>query len=505
MKDNLVLTKKNFKVLFIYPNLMLQTTFPMAFSIFSAILKHNGYDIDIFDTTFYKTEEVTSDENRVENLQLAKFNLGEEFRKLKNKEQMFEDLNNKIKDYQPNLIAFSILEDLYPLALELVNVTKHFHIPSIAGGLFPTFAPEKVIANEGIDIVCIGEGEEPLLDLCERLSQKLNCNDIANLWVKRDGQIYKNPLRPLRNLDLNPPPDFSLFDERRFYRPMKGKIYRMGLVETNRGCPFTCAYCNSYAQSKLYSESVGESYFRSRDIGVIHDEIKILVEKHKVEFIYFPAEVLLAMSKNYMKEFVKMYKKFHLPFFCQNRAEFINEETINLLEEMNCHGCAIGIEHGNEDFRSKMLNRKVSNETYLKAMKCFEKTNIKVSVNNIVGFPDETRELVFDTINLNRDFTAYQINAYYYTPYHGTSLRQYCVDRDYISKDAQTTYIIKDTILDMPILSKAEIRGLVRTFTLYARFPKERYPEIAISERFDEEGNNKFRELQEEYWSKYLK
>ena len=41
------------------------------------------------------------------------------------------------------------------------------HVPLIAGGVFPTFAPELVIKNEVVDIVCIGEGENALLDLCE--------------------------------------------------------------------------------------------------------------------------------------------------------------------------------------------------------------------------------------------------------------------------------------------------------------------------------------------------
>ncbi|MFC1646295.1 B12-binding domain-containing radical SAM protein [Candidatus Omnitrophota bacterium] len=498
-----------FKVLFIYPNLMLQTSFPLAISIFSAILKNNDYATDIFDTTFYKTEEVSSDERRVENLQITRFNIDQELKKLKSKDQMSYDLNQKIREFQPNLIAFAILEDLYPLTLKLLEVTKHFGIITIAGGLFPTFAPEKVIKKDGIDIVCVGEGEESLLELCNKLRNGENYANIPNLWVKKNGNIYKNGIRKLRDLNLNPPPDFSLFDERRFYKPMKGKVYRMGLVETNRGCPFTCRFCNSYAQSQLYRKNGDGSYFRLRSIDVIESELKILVEKYKVEFIYFPAEVLLFMSKNYMKEFAKMYKKFHLPFFCQNRAEVLNEETVKLLEEMNCHSCAIGLEHGNEEFRIKMLNRKVSNNTYLHAAKCLSKTNIKVSVNNIIGFPDETRDLVFDTINLNRilskKFNVYQINAYYYTPYHGTELRQYCVEKGYISEDAQTTYIVNNTILNMPHFTSDEIRGLVRAFTLYARFPKSRYREIAIAERFDEKGNQKFEELQHEYWNNYLR
>jgi radical SAM superfamily enzyme YgiQ (UPF0313 family) len=499
---------KNFKVLFVYPNLMLQSTFPMALALFSAILKDEGYGVDIFDTTFYQTEDVTSDEARVENLQIAKYTLGEEFSNLPDKKKMRADLVAKVEEYEPDLIALSIIEDVAPLAAELVEAVKHFKIPTLAGGIFPTFAPEQVIALDGVDFVCIGEGEDALLELCDKLRAGEDCSGIENLWVKNaDGTVVKNHLRPLKDIDKNPPPDFELFDDRRFYKPMKGKVYRMGLVETNRGCPFTCNYCNSYSQGKLYKEEQQSFYFRNRDIGVIRDEIKLLVDRFKVEFIYFPAEVFFAAPKDYLREFAKMYKEFQVPFFCQNRAEVTDEETSQLLAGMNCHSVALGIEHGNEAFREKMLTRKVTNETYLKALKTLEDTDIKVSVNNIIGFPDETRELVFDTIELNRQFNVYQINAYYFTPYHGTELRDYCVEKGYIDKDTHVSCVTKETVLKMPepYLSQSDIKGLVRTFNLYARFPRERFPEIAVAERFDEAGNAAFERLREEYWKDFLK
>jgi len=493
-----------FKVLFLYPDLMLQTTFPMGIAILSAVLKREGFSTDIFETPFYKTEELSSDEARVDNLQIARFDLGEEYRNLRTRQQMHEDLVKKVEEYKPDLLAVSIFEDLYPQALELLQTVKKFRIPTIAGGPFPTHAPEKVIKEGTIDMVCIGEGEGALSELCHKLAAGEDSFTIKNLWVKKDGKVIKNEVRKLRDLKLNPPPDFSLFDDRRFYKPMKGKVYRMALVETHRGCPYACAFCASQAISKLYKDTTGEHYFRIQDISKVRDELKILVDKYQVEFIYFPAEVFLAMSKDYLKEFKEMYKEFQLPFFCQSRAELINERTVRYLSEMNCHSLAMGIEQGNEEFRYKKLNRKVSNETYITAIKCLEKTDIKVSVNNIVGFPDETRELVFDTINLNRCFNVYQINAYYFTPYHGTALREYSVQKGYIDDNTQTINITKDTVLNMPTMSPDEIRGLVRTFTLYVKFPVERYSEIAIAEKFDDEGNKMFQRLQAEYWQKYL-
>lgn len=494
----------NFKILFLQPNLMLQTTLPLGVAILSATLKRAGFSVDIFDTTFYETENISSDDARVENLQLAKFTLGEEIQNLRTRQQMHEDLVNKIKEYNPDLLAVSIFEDLYPLTLELLHTVKDFNIFTIAGGPFPTVAPEKVIEEVTIDAVCIGEGEEALLELCNKLFAGDDYSSIKNLWVKKNGKVMKNGMHKPVDLNHTPSPDFSLFDERRFYKPMKGKVYRMGLIETHRGCPYTCTFCSSHTLSKLYKQETGVNYFRSKDIDKVRAELKILVDEYNVEFIYFTSEVLLN-SKRYIKEFAEMYKEFNLPFFCQSRAEAINDETVGYLEEMNCHSLAMGIEHGNEEFRFKTLNRKVSNETYINALKCLEKTDIKVSVNNIIGFPDETRELVFDTINLNRLFNVYQINAYFFTPYHGTELRNYCVQKGYIKEDTQTHTVTKGTVLNLPSMSPEEIRGLVRTFNLYVRFPKERYPDIKIAEKFDDEGNKMFDKLRAEYWQKFLK
>jgi len=494
-----------FKVLFLYPNLMLQTGFPLSVCILSAVLKREGFGVILFDTTFYRTENVTSDEARMENLQIKPFDMGERFKHLKSKEQMFDDLVMKVEEYKPDLIAVSILEDVYPLSVELLKIIESYNIPTIAGGVFPTFAPEIVIAQKAVTMVCIGEGEDALVEVCHKLVNHEDVSTVKNLWVKKDGEIIKNKIRPLRDLSLNPLPDFSIFNKDRFLKPMKGKLYKMAPIETHRGCPFSCAFCNSRSQKALYKEETGENFLRVKDVGKIYNEIKMLVAKYGVEYIYFPADTFLAMSRAYFHEFVKMYKEFSIPFYCQTRAETITDERVKYLNEIGCHSLSIGIEHGNEDFRYNVLNRKVANKIFIERIGLLENTEIMVSVNNMMGFPDETRELAFDTIKLNREFNVYANNAYYFTPYHGTPLREYCIKCGYISNDSQTVNITKNTILNMPQFPADEVRGLIRTFTLYVRFPEDRYEEIKVAERFDEEGNNMFKRMQQEFWDCYFK
>jgi radical SAM superfamily enzyme YgiQ (UPF0313 family) len=354
-------------------------------------------------------------------------------------------------------------------------------------------------------MVCIGEGEEILIEVCHKLANKEDISNVKNLWVKKDEKIVKNEVRPLRNINLNPLPDFSIFHKDRFLKPMKGKLYKMAPVETHRGCPYSCSFCNSGSQKQLYKNGTGENFLRIKDVGQVYNEIKMLIDKYGVEYIYFPADTFLAMSSDYLYEFTKMYKKFSFPFYCQTRAETINAETVKCLEEMGCHSLSIGLEHGNENFRYKLLKRKVSNRTYIDAIKLLGKSKIMVSVNNIIGFPDETRELAFDTINLNKKLNVYAHNAYYFTPYHGTPLRDYCIRKGYITEDTQTVNITKGTVMNMPQFPPEEIQGLIRTFTLYVKFPEDRDGEIRLAEKFDTRGNAVFKKLQQEFWQKYFK
>ena len=77
-----------------------------------------------------------------------------------------------------------------------------------------------------------------------------------------------------------------------------------------------------------------------------------------------------------------------------------------MLKDVGLDRVTFGLEHGNEDFRRDVVKREYSNEDAVKKIKIVEKLGITFSVNNIIGFPDETRELAFDTVELNRQFNS---------------------------------------------------------------------------------------------------
>ncbi|MBI2450041.1 MAG: B12-binding domain-containing radical SAM protein [Candidatus Nealsonbacteria bacterium] len=499
------------KVLFIYPNTMASTLVPINLSQLSACLKEKGFEVDLFDTTFYKTEEVSSEQKRVELLQIKPFNLIDKGLELK-KNNIYDDLRKKISKFQPDLIGFTLVEDTWELAKSLLSVAKDFDIPVIAGGVLVTAAPEEIISHPDIDMVCLGEGEETLIELCQKIERGEDYSNIKNIWIKKDlpagrqgGKIVKNPLRGLQNIDALPYIDYEIWGRERLGRPMFGKIYTMIHVEIDRGCPNQCAYCAAPVLSNFFIKEGCGSYYRRKKIPRVMAELEYLAKKYRPDYINFNSETFLAKPIEELKEFAGEYKKrIHLPFWAQTRPETITEQKLEILKEMGVDSMNFGIEHGNEEFRGRVLHRYGSNEQIVRGIRLVEKYQIPYTANNIIGFPEETRDLIFDTIELNRQLNPRTINCSMFVPYRGTPLREYCLEKGYLDENAKVHNVTDGVRLKMASISYEELKGLQRTFSLYIRFPKSEWPRIKIAEKFDEEGNGIFEEYKKIYREKYF-
>jgi radical SAM superfamily enzyme YgiQ (UPF0313 family) len=153
---------------------------------------------------------------------------------------------HQIEKCDPDVIAFSSMSVHWPKVKELADLAKETSSAiTICGGYHPTFAPEETIAHPTMDIICRGEGEYALLEFLNALENGEDYTAIKNLWVKKDGEIYKNEIRPLiENLDSLPFPDRDLFDYNAYterslgFHADKLQKERLVTVNTGKGCYF---------------------------------------------------------------------------------------------------------------------------------------------------------------------------------------------------------------------------------------------------------------------------
>jgi radical SAM superfamily enzyme YgiQ (UPF0313 family) len=509
MEDNNMTPKHDFRVLIAYPNLSMMLTPSYAVGLFTTVLKEQSYNVDLFDCTPYMTGLEFLDEP----LAVTRAN------KLPGNSRQFDpqsiwgdpktdlegDFTQKLDDFKPHVVVFSTLvEDTWPQARDMLAVLSQYpEIRSIVGGIYSTMAASNIIVDSNTQCVGEGEGEATIVEFCETVRRGESPLGVPGTRSKdATGKIVSNPPRPL--VDVNQIiPDFSLFDERRFFRPLGAQIWKAIPLETYRGCPYTCAFCNSPAQVVIAREKEQGYFLRRKNIDTLRREIETMIDRHSPEFFYINDDAFMARPKDEIAEFAEMYKDFKIPFWFQTRFEDVDAEKLSWLKEVGCYRISFGLEHGNEQFRRERLLRRMTNEFILKQAEIVFQVGIPYTLNNIIGFPFETRELFFDTVRLNREiknFDSLSVNIF--VPYHGTPLREMAIKEGWLDPNKQTSSVISESILDMPppYLSSPEILSLQRVFPLYVNMPEEEYPKIRRAETRDQTGNDIFDELSAKFY-----
>lgn len=495
--------KGDFRVLLVYPNLSMMKVPSLAIALFTTILKKQGYQVDLFDASCYVDPAVkTHDEKRVTALNYRKFDP-----KLVNwevKTNMDEDFRDKVKIYSPDVIIVTVVEDTFLRAVRLLSAVKDLNVPNIIGGVFPTVSPEEAIEPDGIKMIGFGEGEDTVVTVCEKIRQGQKFDDVPNIWFKdQDGRVIKNTCTK-KLVDLNNVvPDFSLYKEDRFLRPWGGKIFRTITLETIRGCPYDCTFCNSPKYNEIAKGIGYKSFVRFKDIKSFRNEISTVVRETRPELILYIDDTFLTRSEKNYNEWCELFGEFKLPFWVNTRVESITAAKLKKLKEAGCYRLSFSIEHGNEEFRKKLLKKRFTNKEAIEKGKIVAESGIPFSVDYLIGLPFETRELLFDSIEISRqipNFDAISVNIF--TPYRGTELRELALCEGFLDKELFPNCISGTSMLRMPrpYLQSDEIDGIHRTFCLYSHFPKNRWRDIERAEKFDEEGNRIFQELGAEFY-----
>ena len=524
------------RVMLVYPNDRMDNLIPIGISILSSHLKIVGHKVKLYDTTFIDDGKEIGDYFREERLQIIPKRLSDfGITRIKmTKEALQTNFREAVEDYKPGLIGFSALEITYDQTKNLLEAVKDYPAHKIVGGIYPTFAPRLVIREPFVDSICEGEGEEALVDLVNALESGGELRTIPNITIKINDKVYRSskipsPLndlgngdfmnahriglrRPLLPLSKTLPPDYSIYHSNRFFKPMGGKLVRTVAMELSRGCPFHCTFCcvpmqqlqhksATDARSALnINDSVKDIFRREKPIDQFINEVKQAMNNYNLNFIYFADECFLAMSNERFKEFIDKYKEIKLPFFMETRVETIRPGYAKALEEAGCAGVAMGVESGSHEIRRKYLERMMPDDVIIDGFKAFEKTNIRVSANNIIGFPFEAREDIMKTIEINRQICPDNIVVNAFRPYSGTPLRELCIREGLIKAEMRAEDNRSDEIYYNGIMSAEEIEGLRKCFPLYVKFPKERWSEIRMAEA----NPHIFKSLAQEFKDKYL-
>lgn len=373
-----------------------------------------------------------------------------------------------VEKYKTKIIGFSFTVITYDNAVVLAKIIKkkYPNILIIAGGVYCIINPEEIIKQKCFDGVCIGEGDEVIVDLMNALEDGKSIYKINNFWFKKNGKIFKNKINKPTNLDLLPLPDREIFYRNKINFHYYGDSFlkpklKGGYIILGRGCPFDCNYCsNNSIRNKL-----GQDYYRliSPQKGI--KQIIKIQKKYKYDYLIFFDDTF-TVNKKWLEKFIDLYyEKVRVPFHINIRIGTLTKNIFKRLKKAGCYYVRFGLESGSEIIRKKVLNKIITNIQIEREVKWIREAGIKVGTYNMIGIPGENNKYFLETLTLNAKINVDNSIIFIFHPYKGTKLYELCKKEGLIYKNIPKNFEEReDTILKMNDFKRKDILYFYKNF-----------------------------------------
>lgn len=395
------------KILFIYTtysSLPPETPFetqdeiPFGISYISAYLKQHGHETSLFVAT-QKTP--------------------------------FAAFDSEMQDFNPEIVAFSCVASEYGRVRKFAEHCKNKFsgVLSVLGGAHPSLDPSAEMLDI-FDVVCVGEGEIPMLAIANGLEKKaLKLWEVPSIWYRKEGMLFKNKTcNFIEDLDSLPIPDRDMW-QRWIAKPESRLSILLG-----RGCPYVCTYCSNHA----LKETAEGSYVRMRSAENIIREISEMKRQFPwAQQIYMEVETFGGGKIDAALDFCKRLEEYNKS--AHEKMLFgINFRVARYIERFNVLFPAmynagirfvnIGLESGSEKVRRGILRRNETNEDLIKTVNLAKASGMQVIMYNLIGLPYETEEDILETVRMNRLLRPDNHILSIFYPYPGTKLHAMCVE-----------------------------------------------------------------------------
>ncbi len=373
-----------------------------------------------------------------------------------------QEIMQEINDFKPDIVGISCCFTIgVNFALEIAKESKKRGYLIVLGGWHPSFDHIEIIKHPFVDIIVRGEGEITFRELI----RNIDLEEIKGISYKNNGSIINNPDRPLiKNLDELPFPARELRNNKTYYQ-----IFQMPIdaIETSRGCPFRCSFCNIH----LFYRGT----YRTKSPERVLQEIKISLSDKKRKNIMIVDDNFTANIKRVEKICDLIIKEgIKTALTCQSRIDVIknNPDIIKKMAKAGFWCFFLGI----ESFSQKSLDsidKKVQFKDILEAVRILHDNNIVIIGSMLVGSDLEEEEddveLTIKAVKkLGIDFPLYSVM----TPLPGTKFRDILIENDYLLPHNWSEYNFTTAVNRLNNLSKEKLEQLLSKAYYYGYFKR---------------------------------
>ncbi|MBF0471816.1 MAG: B12-binding domain-containing radical SAM protein [Gammaproteobacteria bacterium] len=376
----------------------------IALGYLSSALKKGGYDnIEIFDLALTRTKP--------------------------------EQLSELLISIKPDIIAMRIWShqlEIVDRYLEIIDLTTP-KATIIAGGPHITVAPQWLQDQSRIEWAIAGEAEAGLPLLIDHLCGKEgDLNLIPGLVQRIANSQSETGIIKVNRFDLTQDLDQFEVDWEQLnltaYHRHNGRTTaydhgrsKNGFLFITRGCPYPCTYCASGItngkkirehSAKRVLDDIAHLYhhYGVRHFNIMDDNFTF----HKRTVIDFCSSFLQRRSE-------LPGVTFHNPNGV--RIDRLDSEMVAMMSECGWKWLHIGLETGSKEME-KMIKKRCDLDKALVNIRMIKRHNIKIWGFFILGFPDETREQMEETISYAIDSDLDAATFSIFSPIPGTEIYQ---------------------------------------------------------------------------------
>lgn len=417
-------------------------------------------------------------------------------------------IERRIRESRYDLVGIGGLIVVYDYAKRLVEMMRKHHpdTPIIVGDSLGSSVPDLVLEKMGADYVCMGEGEETIVDLLDCLEGRGDVAEVKGIAYKANGDIKFTDRRPLQpDLDKYGTPDLDLFPlgiyRRRPFHifdrhpDMRIPIPRnQHLVIAHRGCPYLCNFCYQQFGRKL----------RYRTVDDLIGEIERLNTDHGIDYVNLGIDLFIA-SKSHTHEFCAEYVKKGLhkkvKWGSAGRTNLMDRDLLRVMKEAGCLLLGYGYESGSQRILD-FIGKNATVEQMNKTVRLTREAGINFWGSFMIGQPGETRETVEETIDFINSNDLWVPNIFFATPYPGTQLYELAekkgliTDKERFVRDLGPAFKPTVNLTDLPDEELVDLqRSAVKKVKAHYR-KKNRwlYMQIKIRRRWHIDKRRKARE-----------
>lgn len=316
---------------------------------------------------------------------------------------------SRLRALKPRIVGVTSYTFNFSVARDIIEEIKRVDhtIITTMGGVHASAIPEKILQDTpALDYIVVGEGEQTFLELCSKIMRGEDISRVKGIAFRNEGRVTVNPPRELIE-DLNelPFPDRELL-------PLK--MYPVTLVQTTRGCPYNCIFCQI---NRFYGRRT-----RQRDPRRVVDEVDQLMGKYGIEKFFFFGDSF-TFRQDWVEEFCEEIGKrgLKLQWACETRVDNVSLPLLRNMRKAGCREVQYGIDYGDEAVL-KNLGKEISLGCIKDAVHWAKEAGLFTGGFFIFNVPGEDESTMDRTFDLIQDVPIDAMEVNLLTPYPGTPL-----------------------------------------------------------------------------------